>query len=84
MKKIQLNAAKLQLNKEKITSLTRENMGQVNGGSDGTDVLMNLDSLKYNHCRVYYSAAYWTCQISYDQIGVPAGGEVLDTAVVTP
>jgi len=35
MKKIKLNTAKLQLNKEKITELNNQEMNQVNGGFTG-------------------------------------------------
>ena len=37
MKKIQLNTAKLQLRKEKITSLTNNQMSQILGGDGGDD-----------------------------------------------
>ena len=37
MKKMQLNVARLQLKKEKISSLTSEQMSTVRGGSDGAD-----------------------------------------------
>ena len=37
MKKIQLNAAKLQLNKEKISTLTNNQMNVIRGGDDGGD-----------------------------------------------
>ena len=42
MKKIQLHATKLQLNKEKITSLTKENMNKVMGGERDEDAIISI------------------------------------------
>ncbi|WP_118976994.1 class I lanthipeptide [Taibaiella koreensis] len=39
MKKVKLNAAKLQLHKEKVSNLSNENMANINGGDANTIVI---------------------------------------------
>jgi hypothetical protein len=52
MKKIKLNPAKLQLNKEKIANLTQEEMNNANGGIFiNIDIDPNVDFLSIVKCR---------------------------------
>ncbi len=52
MKKIKLNPAKLQLNKEKIANLTQEEMNNANGGQKWSDGCTD-------GCGIFGSA--WNC-----------------------
>ncbi len=59
MKKLKLNESKLQLQKEKITSLTKEEQSQVNGGGPiilsvpcGTQTILTVTEFTKGDCDI--------------------------------
>ncbi|MDI9319640.1 MAG: class I lanthipeptide [Phycisphaerales bacterium] len=64
MKKIKLDTAKLQLNKEKIANLTKEELGNINGG------VGSCDNLTSNNGTVVCTSPA-ACPTRVNPIGVP-------------